>query len=202
MSVLAQAPLSNAGHTQTISSNGQYAVFMSASDNLVPGLLTLNMTNVYRRDLVNGVTSLVSVNTTNTQGVDGGGFATYAVISADGRYVAFSSDSSNLVNGVSAGVFVRDMQQGQTYIVSLGIDNLAAYGSNPSIGESAGKLVIAYNSNATNLTAGDTVSNHPQVFVTSFQLDGSGNIQANPHDSIGQRHSIATAATAIAALRW
>jgi hypothetical protein len=179
MSFLAQAPLSNAGNTQSISSNGQYAIFMSASDNLVPGVLTFNMTNVYRRDLVNGTTSLVSIDPTNTQGVNGGDFAREAVISADGRYVAFSSDSDNLVSGATGGVYVRDMQQGQTYFVSLGIDNVSANASNPSIGVSAGKLVVAYNSNATNLTAGDTVSNHPQVFVTSFELDGSGNIQAN-----------------------
>ena len=45
------------------------------------------------------MTSLVSIDPTNTQGVTGGGFASQAVISADGRYVAFNSDSDNLVPG-------------------------------------------------------------------------------------------------------
>lgn len=183
---LSQAPLSGQAHFQSMSADGHYAIFESASDNLVPKLITNDQTNVYRRNLATGVTELVSINPAHTAGVDVGTFAREGVISADGRYVAFSSNSGDLtINGGFGGIFVRDMVQGQTYFVSLAMDGSSAGGSHPSIGKTAsGKLVIAYNSNATNLTPNDTNNSNPQVFVTTFNLDAGGNIQYNTRATV------------------
>jgi hypothetical protein len=166
-------------YQESLSSNGQFAVFTSTSDNMVPGATINKGRNVYLRDLVNGSTSLVSISRDGT----GGGNADNPVVTPDGRYVAFQSDARNLTSRDigSTQVYVRDMQQGQTYLVSLGIDgNLANKGDflTSSIAETSnGQLVIAYRTNSTNLTANDTNSSNDQVFVTTFNLDGSGNIQ-------------------------
>ena len=172
---------------QATSANGQYVVFTSSADNLVPGLPTYGFNNnVYRRDLVNGTTSLVSISSDGTSGVTPSDGANDPVITPDGRYVAFLSNARNLTskNG-GMQVYVRDMQQGQTYLVSLGTDGNAANngvlgGRLPGIAEtSASQLVISYYSSSTNLTANDTNSSKIQVFVTTFNLDVNGNIEYN-----------------------
>src|SRR3990172_2224779 len=55
-------------------------------------------------------------------GEGGDGLSGYPSISADGRYVAFSSDATNLVPGdtnTATDVFVRDRQSGTTERVSV-----------------------------------------------------------------------------------
>src|SRR5208282_5459283 len=102
-----------------ISSNGQYALFESSASDLVAGD-TNNVTDVFVRDLVNGTNILVSV---STNGGFGNGNSGSAVMTPDGRYVAFVSSASNLVTGDSNGIpdiFVRDMQLGTTTLASPG----------------------------------------------------------------------------------
>jgi hypothetical protein len=177
-----------AAHQETVSSNGQFAVFTSSAGNLVSGVTISGNGDVYRRDLVNGTTSLVSISSDGKSDVSLGSFADEPSITPDGRYVAFASDSPYLPsnsNGTTE-VFVRDMQQGQTYLVSLGKDTLgnptpANLGAvKPTIAETSnGQLVIAYQSHSTNLTASDTNSSSDQIFVTTFNLDAGGNIVYN-----------------------
>lgn len=92
-----------------ISGDGRYVAFGSAATNLVAGGTTAGVTNVYRHDRVAGTTALASVPTS--------GSVTYSVsfpaISADGRYVSFSSSAPNLVAGDTNGVsdiFLRDIR--------------------------------------------------------------------------------------------
>ncbi len=171
----------DSAYQESVSANGQYAVFISSSDNLVPGITTLG-DNAFLRNLSTGTTSLVSVSTTGTS--EAGGVRD-VVITPDGRYVAFVSDSPYLPKGNGRSqVFVRDMQQGQTYLVSLGADGNAANGGGAggqiSIAETSnGQLVIAYSSASTNLTAHDTNSTNNQVFITTLNLDSKGNIEYN-----------------------
>jgi Tol biopolymer transport system component len=89
-------------------------------------------------------------------------------ISADGRFVAFYSDSSNLVAGDTNGtwdVFVRDRKAQVTRRVSVGPGgqqaNRDSYGQ-PAI--SAHGRFVAFASGATNLVAGDTNRGY-DVFV-------------------------------------
>ncbi len=79
----------------SLSYDGRYAAFFSDADNLVPGD-TNGVTDVFVRDRVLNKTVRISVNAT---GVQGNGLSNRPVISADGRYVAFYSDASNLVIG-------------------------------------------------------------------------------------------------------
>ncbi len=103
-----------------ISAPGGLVVFVSSASNLVPGD-TNSQRDVFVRNVAAGTTQLVSV---STSGAHGNGDSTLPAISPDGRYVAFSSDSSNLApnSGCSPGqlpqcLFIRDLVKHTTRIV-------------------------------------------------------------------------------------
>jgi len=79
----------------SISADGRYVAFQSYASNLVPGD-TNGVLDVFVHDRLTGQTTRVSVASDGTQG-DSYSFG--SSISADGRYVAFSSLASNLVPG-------------------------------------------------------------------------------------------------------
>src|ERR1039457_1626637 len=102
-----------------VSTNGRYALFESSASDLVPGD-TNNATDVFVRDLFGGTTLLVTV---STNGGSANGVSRSAVMTPDGRYVAFVSMASNLVPGDTNGiadVFVRDLQARVTTLASVG----------------------------------------------------------------------------------
>jgi Tol biopolymer transport system component len=137
----------------SISADGRYVAFDSLADNLVAGDTNGNQ-DVFVRDLVSGTTVLFSTGSTG-QG-DSHSFA--PSISADGRYVAFTSYATNLVAGDTnsdSGTFVRDLVSGTTVLVGTGIPG-QVYNpfSYPSI--SADGSFVSFTSLATNLVAGDT----------------------------------------------
>ncbi len=139
-----------------ISSAGRYVSFGSDASNLVPGD-TNRSADVFVRDRKLGTTRRVSVSSAETQGDSGSSFG--PVISSRGRYVAFSSDASNLVPGDtndSPDVFVRDRELGTTRRVS--VSSTGAQGDSESFGpaiSSAGRYV-SFSSDASNLVPGDT----------------------------------------------
>ena len=98
----------------SLSANGRFVVFMSTASNLVG----VGGAHVYRHDRATGATALVSFAKSGTPSA-GGGFA--PSVSADGRFVAFASAATDLVNGDTNGtvdVFLRDMNTGTTALVS------------------------------------------------------------------------------------
>jgi Tol biopolymer transport system component len=102
-----------------VSTNGRYVVFESTASDLVPGD-TNGVSDVFVRDLVAGTTVLVSV---AANGGPGNGASTEAVLTPDGRYVAFISTATNLVAGDTnniADVFVRDLVTQTTLCASVG----------------------------------------------------------------------------------
>jgi Tol biopolymer transport system component len=139
----------------SVSATGRYVVFASAAPNLVPG--DTNAANdVFRHDRVTGQTLRVSVGSGGAQGDEG---SYRANISADGRFVAFVSDASNLVPGdtnAATDVFVRDLGAGSTSRVSVASDGAegAFTSTDPVI--SAGGRFVAFTSDADNLVTGDT----------------------------------------------
>jgi Tol biopolymer transport system component len=100
-----------------ISANGRFVVFISTATNLVAGHTNL-YANLFRRDLVNGTTDLVSVGTNDVSSGDND--SVWPVISQDGRYVAFLSRARNLAPGLPVGgfnTFWRDMVSGVTLVL-------------------------------------------------------------------------------------
>ena len=101
-----------------ISSDGRYVAFGAEAANLVTGD-TNGVADIFVRDVVAGTTERVSI---DGAGAQGDGASEYPAISADGRYVAFSSSASNLVAGDTNGapdIFVHDRTTGSTTRVSV-----------------------------------------------------------------------------------
>ncbi len=152
--------------TPSISADGRYVAFASRARNLVPGTEGHGL-QIYVRDLVARTTTLVS-RVSGVDGVAADSGATNPTISADGRYVAFSSGAENLSSeDVTYGdVFVRDLATGTTTLVSRasGLTGAAAdeYSSDPAI--SADGRHVTFVSQANNLSAEDTDASS-DVFV-------------------------------------
>ena len=90
----------------SISDNGRFVAFESPAPDLVPGDRNDHV-DVFLHDRKRGQTTLLSVSSEGTQGNDESSFP---AISANGRFVAFSSLASNLVGGDrhnTADTFVR-----------------------------------------------------------------------------------------------
>jgi Tol biopolymer transport system component len=132
--------------------------FASTATNLVPG--DTNKTfDVFVRDRVLGTTERVSVATSGAQAVGGPSGSSHPAISANGRFVAFDSDATNLVPGDTNGVrdvFVHDRLTGTTTRVSRPTPSGQANGSSHGPAISASGQFVAFYSFATNLVTGDT----------------------------------------------
>jgi Tol biopolymer transport system component len=103
----------------SISADGRYVAFSSFASDLVPGDGTNDMTDIFIRDLVAGTTARASV---DTGGGDPNDESISPSISADGRYVAFGSSASDLIQGDGNGwidIFVRDLVGGTTVRASV-----------------------------------------------------------------------------------
>jgi Tol biopolymer transport system component len=106
-------------------------------------------------------------------------------LSADGRFVAFTSQASNLVSGDTNGfcdVFVRDRMLGQTKRVS--ISSAETQGNRSScfgLALSANGRFVAFGSRASNLVRGDT-NGTTDVFVRDRALGGTRRVSLRADD--------------------
>jgi Tol biopolymer transport system component len=104
-------------------------------------------------------------------------------LSADGRYVAFQSEASNLIPGDGNGagdIFVRDRSNGQTERVSVATDGSEANsGSDCTPAISADGRYVAFRSRASNLVPGDT-NDTWDVFVHDRETATTERISTGP----------------------
>ena len=121
-----------AGSSQlpSISADGRYVAFESDAPDLVP-LDANGKTDVFVRDLLLGITTRASV---GPGGAEGDEISGKASISGDGRTVAFVSFATTLVPGDTNGpfqadAFLRDLDEGTTSRVNLGLSNLEDTGA-------------------------------------------------------------------------
>ncbi len=108
--------------TGDASDGGRFVAFASPASNVVAGDTNGRM-DVFVRDMTTGAIERVSVSATGQQA--SGGEARSPAISADGCRVAFISDATNLVDGVTAAgvrVYVRDRCVGTTVLASVATD--------------------------------------------------------------------------------
>lgn len=152
-----------------LSADGRYVVFESYASDLVYN--DANGTgDVFVRDLLTGTTRIVSENYAGT-GSGFGGQSYRAKISADGRFVAFTSGARNLVADYPVmpanvgNVYIRDMASNTTSLVS--VNNAGTGGGNytsvnPVI--SANGRFVAFLSGASDLVPVDT-NNQEDLFV-------------------------------------
>jgi len=111
-------PSDGFSYEAAISGRGRFVAFASTGTNLVPGD-TNGFYDVFVRDVVSGLTVRASV---SSAGAQGNARSRNPDLSADGRFVVFQSDATNLVPGDTndvGDVFVHDLWTGETRRVSV-----------------------------------------------------------------------------------
>jgi Tol biopolymer transport system component len=141
------------------SGDGRAVAFDSIATNLVAGDTNAEI-DIFVRDRQTAETTRVSVASDGTQTND---LSVLPAINADGRYVAFESEATNLVPGDSNGrrdIFVRDRQTAETTRVSVASDGTQgssefgfSQGADASI--SAEGRFVAFQAGFPNLVPGD-----------------------------------------------
>lgn len=156
-----------ASYTPAISAGGRFVLFGSDATNLVAGDGN-GRADLFLRDLELGTTEIVGLADDESLG---NGDTRSGVVSADGRWVAFSSAASNLVpfdtNGVED-VFRRDRVTGTTLRVSLATVGLQANAACLAPAMSDDGRYIAFHS-----AADDLVTQDQNGFVDVFLRDVS-----------------------------
>ncbi len=169
-----------------ISTDGRYIVFESWADNLVAGD-TNSANDIFIYDRQAGAPSRVSLSDAGAQADGNSGGWGRSSVSADGRYVAFVSSATNLVNGDTEGfndVFVRDRQANRTYRASVSSGGAQANGDSDYPAVSGNGRYVAFWSAANNLVAGDA-NDALDIFVhdltthqtTRIEIGGAGGVE-------------------------
>jgi Tol biopolymer transport system component len=172
----------------SISTNGRYVAFESYASNLVDND-TNGAPDIFVHDRQTQQTNLISI-AYDGNPANAGSYE--PSISGDGRYVAFSSLASNLVNDNDTNnvldVFVYDRQITQTSRVSVDLNGNPVPGGSASPSISADGRYVAFSSNASNLVAGDT-NNHEDIFVRDLQTSQTHLISLSYDDHQAEGHS-------------
>ncbi|MGZ8184326.1 MAG: hypothetical protein ACXWT1_20475 [Methylobacter sp.] len=167
----------------SISADGRYVAFESLADNLVPED-TNEAFDVFVHDLSTDATTRVSVQSGGGQATQSSGSGGTA-ISADGRFVAFTSSSPDLVPGDTNNkrdAFVHDLLNRQTTRVSLdsaGLEiGLGVFDDGDDFSDvqlSADGRHVVFESNDPNIVPEDTNAT-TDIFVRDRLLDTSQNV--------------------------
>ena len=171
----------------SISPDGRYVSFESWSTNLVSPHTTNSYSQIFVHDRQTGANWLASK---GPGGSEGNGNSQYSSISADGRYVTFHSEATNLVSPATSGtvqVFVYDRQSDAVTLVSVNTsgfegDNISRF---PSI--SADGRYIAFYSWVTDLISPPTSG--VQVFVRDTQAGVTTLVSMNASGVQGNNYS-------------
>ncbi|UQI46591.1 hypothetical protein M1P56_20700 [Streptomyces sp. HU2014] len=162
MSVAADGTEANGESGQgKISGDGRVVIFGSGADNLIPG--DPRKGGPFVKELRTGRVERVAV---APDGTPSDGSTWDVAVNANGRYVVFSSDATNLVPGGnptgSTEVYVRDRWTGRTEILIGNPKQARVDNSEPSI--SADGRYVAFLSTRGDLVPGDT-NDARDVFV-------------------------------------
>jgi Ca2+-binding RTX toxin-like protein/Tol biopolymer transport system component len=173
-----------------ISADGRYVLFDSDATDLLAGGLNGRTVDVFRKDMLTGLVTLVS------QGRDGSGAngdSTADSISADGNVAVFTSNASNLVVGDGNGtadVFARNLTTGVTTMVSTHPDGSGLPGPSSQGAISADGRYVAFSSAASGVVSAETPSTHPRIYrrdlATGAILEVTAGINLRPTSLIGE----------------
>ena len=169
----------------TISADGRYVAFHSPARNLVPvdnkrsDENEWNFSDVFLRDRELATTEIIS---TNIYGKPGNHPSNFASVSADGRYVAFNSRASDLVENYPDGpleiigkgrtaprldIYVRDRTENITKLVSIALDGTPGNHQSQAPKISSGGRYVTFQSAASNLTK----SRMPGTTINIYRRD-------------------------------
>lgn len=161
-----QANFYAAGDRPSVSDDNRYVAFASQANNLAPGDAGIGR-DIFVHDNVSGATVLISH---NAAGFATAGGEARPWLSSTGRFVVFQSDATDLVAGVAGGQIYRydrdtdadgifdEAGATVTILVSAGPGGVAGNAASTCYTNSVSDDgdVVAFNSDATNLVAGDT----------------------------------------------
>jgi Tol biopolymer transport system component len=181
-------------YSPSISADGRYVAFRSDATNLVPDD-TNGSYDIFVHDRRTGLTTRVSMAGDGTQA---NGHSYSPAVSADGRFVAFKSEATNLVpmvpgdsNGV-ADIFVHDRSSGLTTRASVAGDGTQANGPSSEPAISADGRYVAFESSAANLVAGDT-NGKDDVFVHDRRTGATTRVSIGSDGAQGDDASLGAA---------
>ncbi len=163
----------------SLSADGLHVAFSSRATNLLPGDDTHGVEQVFVKNLRTGAVAAASADAAGALGDDA---SLNASISADGRFVAFSSAASNLLPGDTNGaadVFVKDMQTGAVVLASADAAGNGALGFSGAPALSPDGRFVAFESTAPNLVPG-AGGGHADVFLRDLWTGGISLVAANP----------------------
>jgi Tol biopolymer transport system component len=177
------SPATRVSFNPSISADGRFVAFDSATSK--PGACHVKYTSeVFVRDRQRRKARCVSV---SSDGTPGGG--RNPSISADGRFVAFTSRAPNMVandTNQADDIFVRDRRTHHTQRVNVSSTGAQAEdqtgytsGESESPWISADGRFVAFESEATNLVAGDT-NNQRDVFVRDRKTHETERVSVGP----------------------
>jgi hypothetical protein len=202
----------------SISATGRYVAFQSNATNLAAGPAS-GFQEIYERDTCAGVPSGCTPSTIRItvtyDGTPANAHSRDSSISANGRYVAFDSNATNILpggtacGGISSCVFLRDTCIGvpsgcmpNTIAISADTQGQLASGFVPAVTPDG--RFVAFQSAATNLVSGGT-NGVPQVFLRdtcneapSGCTPGTTVVSVPSNGSQGNQNSELAAATATA----
>lgn len=165
-----------------MSADGRYVAFFSFATNLV-GSDTNGTIDIFVKDMQTGA---VLNATTDAAGIQANGASADGTISADGRYVAFTSNASNLVlNDLNGGadVFRKDLLTGDVVLVSsdaAGNQASSAFGAKIS---ADGRSILFFSVD-DNLTADDG-NGYGDIFVKDVASGAIARVATDAVGSIG-----------------
>jgi len=168
---------------EAISAGGRYILFRSDAPNLVSGD-TNGAQDIFIRDRKTHRTTRISI---GSGGRQANGRSDFAVLSPNGRYVAFDSSASNLVPGDTnraPDVFVRDRGKGTTQRVSVGGRARQANRRSEQSAISADGRYVAFESGASNLVPHDTNAT-TDVFVRDRTTGTTTRVSVNSRGKQG-----------------
>ncbi|MBU6320344.1 MAG: PD40 domain-containing protein [Alphaproteobacteria bacterium] len=187
-----------ASYRGTLSSDARLAVFESEASNIVSGD-TNGAGDLFLKNIETGVLTRIS---TDSSGAQANGSSFYAAMSSDGRFVAFSSNATNLVPGDTNGqadLFLKDLQTGAVSRISTDASGAQATGGgSPPPFWPPGSIFasfsgdgryIAFQSTAANLVPGDT-NDQSDIFIKDLQTGEIIRVSADASGGQSNSHSV------------
>jgi len=163
-------------------------VFDSDAPNLIPVGDTNARRDVFVKDLATGEAILVS---RSAAGIIGNNDSLNGRLSPDGTKVLFESHASNLVGADTNGagdLFLKTIATGALTRISAAADGAQANGQSANASFSADGTKVLFESNASNLVAGDTNAAY-DIFVKDLGTGAVTRLSVAPHGTAGTGHS-------------
>lgn len=187
-------------HSPAISADGRWVAFVSRSDNLVTADDNvcqqhgepINCADIFLHDRQTGRTERISQASDGRQS-NGDSFS--PVISADGQWIAYTSQADNLVVGdtnETSDVFLFHRQSGVTRRISMGSDGTQADGRSFGPQISPDGRFVAFTSQASSLVFGDT-NQVADVFVYGHENGTISRVSLTAEGEQSQQSSLALA---------